>query len=236
MVFSILCKNRGGWGYDVTQHTARSVVVQLRFQFEKKKMDSKRICDPIPIDLSMGQPGSNGTSTPNLDLLLRQTRMVGRTGTFGLQWKMDIGEPLPDQPNDPAPADAPAPAAANLPRPVQELQVQGQKQRSHLLTIDDKELESMHRQDLSGVLQHCSKEESVLVKAKRRKLRNRASSIKYRSKMKTRLNDLENENASLSGEVNRLQLEVTRLTWERDTYKLQCDLMSTTLTNPTNFS
>ena len=213
-----------GVRYMVHLHSATSCILQLHLA--DINMDNTIICDQL--DIPMGHTGHQ--ATPNIDELVWNTKavgltgrkVVGLTGRFGVQWELqDATGPALLQPE----LQGACPA---LLQPGQE-EVQGEVQvhkctKGVVPALGDQELVSISPRELSERLQRYSKEEVVRIKAKRKKLMHRVSSEKYRSRLKTRLCELEKSNAKLEMEVSRLQLEVTRLMRERDIYKAQSDL------------
>ncbi len=119
----------------------------------------------------------------------------------------------------------PSPGLPPLPPVRRQKGYKGTVSVSGLLEMNEEELVTMPVRELNRRLQGCPKDEVLRIKQKRRTLKNRGYAQNCRSKRMYQRFELEKENGSLVGELNRLRQQVAQLTQERDLYKRQCDLM-----------
>lgn len=90
--------------------------------------------------------------------------------------------------------------------------------------INDDMLMSLTVRELNKRLHGCPREEVVRLKQKRRTLKNRGYAQNCRSKRLQQRHDLEITNRSLHSELKRMQMDLTRVSQERDQLKQRLQL------------
>ncbi|PNF20966.1 hypothetical protein B7P43_G09507, partial [Cryptotermes secundus] len=93
--------------------------------------------------------------------------------------------------------------------------------------LNDDALMSLSVRELNRWLRGFPLEEVVRLKQKRRTLKNRGYAENCRSKRLQQRHELEVTNRNLRAELHRLELQLSRVTQERDDYKHRLDLMRT---------
>lgn len=91
--------------------------------------------------------------------------------------------------------------------------------------INDDLLTCLSVRELNKRLHGYPREEVVRLKQKRRTLKNRGYAQNCRSKRMHQKHELEMTNRTLQSELHRMQLELNRITQERDYFKRRCDLL-----------
>ncbi|XP_034230838.1 transcription factor MafB [Thrips palmi] len=89
--------------------------------------------------------------------------------------------------------------------------------------ISDDALMSLTVRELNKRLHGFPREEVVRLKQKRRTLKNRGYAQNCRSKRMLQRHELENTNRHLQGTVRRLEMELSKVTQERDRYRRQLE-------------
>lgn len=113
---------------------------------------------------------------------------------------------------------------------------------TRLVDLDDEDLVNLPVRELNRRLQGCTRDEIVLIKQKRRTLKNRGYAQNCRSKRMQQRHELESENNSLLNQLKQLKgqlaqvsrerdqlkqlrSQLAHVSRERDMYRRQCDLL-----------
>lgn len=102
--------------------------------------------------------------------------------------------------------------------------------------INDELLMSLSVRELNKRLHGCPREEVVRLKQKRRTLKNRGYAQNCRSKRLQQRHDLEITNRSLLGDLQRIKLELARVSQERDQLKQRLHIKPSNQAPPTTIN
>lgn len=96
-----------------------------------------------------------------------------------------------------------------------------QERLSFITTISDEELEKMPIQDLNKHLRGLPKSFMLSVRRKRRILKSRKYSLKFRQKGSVKKNSIASENEDIELEIHRAREQLRKVQKERDKYRLK---------------